>query len=89
MPSDPIPERVLQRRRAIGERIRLARMHAGLTQEQVAEQADLHRTTIVRIEAGTTSPLLDHLLLIADAVGVPLEQLVQEQSQPFEKMAGG
>lgn len=78
---------MLQRRRAIGERIRLARMHANLTQELLAEQVDLHRTTIVRIEAGTTSPLLDHLLLIADAVGVPLEQLVQEQ--PFEEMPGG
>lgn len=77
MPSDPIPEWVVIRRRAIGERIRRARLHADLTQEKLSERVGLDRTTIIRIEAGSSAALLDHLLLIADALGVPLADLVR------------
>lgn len=49
------------------------------TQEQLAERADLDRVTIVRIETGVASPKLDHLLLIAEALGMPLSYLVREQ----------
>ncbi len=78
MPSDPIPETVLRRRRAIGVRIRRSRELAKLSQERLAERADLARTTIVRIETGVVSPRLDHLLLIADVLAVPLAELVAE-----------
>lgn len=37
----------------------------------------LDRKTINRIEQGTHSTLVDHLLLIADALGVPLADLVR------------
>lgn len=77
VPTDPIPERVLARRRAIGVQIREAREHAGLTQERLAERADLDRVTVVRIETGVSSPRLDHLLMIADGLGVPLSHLVR------------
>lgn len=77
MPSqDPVPERVIARRRAIGARIREAREAAGLTQEQLAEATDLVRNTIGNVEQGHYSPRLDSLIMIADAVRVPLEQLV-------------
>jgi transcriptional regulator with XRE-family HTH domain len=76
--SDPIPERVLARRRAIGVQIREAREHAELTQERLGERADLDRVTVVRIETGVASPTLDTLLLIADALGVPLSLLVRD-----------
>lgn len=78
MPQDPIPESVLRRRRAVGLRIRQARERAEMTQERLAERADLDRVSIVRIETGVASPKLDHLFLIADALGVPLHLLVRE-----------
>lgn len=78
VPADPIPERVLARRRAVGDRIRVRRGEVGLTQEHLAERADLDRVSIVRIETGVVSPRLDHLYLIADALGVPLSQLVRD-----------
>jgi len=78
VPQDPIPESVLRRRRAVGLRIREAREQAGMTQERLAERADLDRVTVVRIETGVASPRLDHLFLIADALGVPLRHLIQE-----------
>lgn len=78
MPADPIPERVIARRRQIGDHIREARLAAEWTQEHLAERADLDRVTIVRIETAAASARLDHLLLIAYALGVPLAHLVRE-----------
>ncbi|MFH8797038.1 helix-turn-helix domain-containing protein [Streptomyces sp. NPDC017941] len=68
---------MLAARRAVGERIRTARLHANLTQERLAELAELDRQSINRIEQGHASPLLDNLVRIADALGVPLADLVR------------
>ncbi|MFJ4826369.1 helix-turn-helix transcriptional regulator [Streptomyces bacillaris] len=48
-------------------------------QEGLAGRAGLDRKTVNRLEQGTTSPLLDHLLVIADALGAPLADLVREE----------
>ncbi|GGW15688.1 hypothetical protein GCM10018980_52220 [Streptomyces capoamus] len=77
MPSAPPPDWVLARRRAVGARIRDARLHANLTQERLAELAGLDRQAINRIEQAHSSPKLDSLLLIAEALGVPLSDLVR------------
>ncbi|KOG21824.1 helix-turn-helix domain-containing protein [Streptomyces viridochromogenes] len=76
MPSAPPPDWVLIRRRAIGERIRAARLHANLSQEKLAELAGMDRQTINRIEQGHASPTLDTLIRIAVALDVPLAGLV-------------
>jgi len=79
VPSDPLPDWVLTRRRAIGAAVRTARetKRPKLSQEKLAELIGLDRKTISRIEQGTHSTLLDHLLLIADALDVPLADLVR------------
>ena len=79
MPAPPRPER-LARRRAIGERIRIARKGAGLSQLGVAEQVGISVDNYGRIERGQSSPTLDTLLGIADAIGAPLSELVREGS---------
>jgi transcriptional regulator with XRE-family HTH domain len=73
----PQPAWVLVHRRAIGDRIRAARLHANLTQEKLAELAGMDRQAINRIEQGHQSPLVDNLIRIADALGVPLADLVR------------
>lgn len=79
MPSlDPVPDHVVARRRRIGQRIRDARIAADLTQERLGELTDLTRGTVRNVEYGFTSARLDSLLMIADAVRVPLSQLVRE-----------
>jgi transcriptional regulator with XRE-family HTH domain len=75
--SAPPPDWVLMRRRAVGERIRAARLHANLTQESLAEQAGMDRQAVNRIEQGHASPLLDNLIRIAAALDVPLSDLVR------------
>ncbi|MCM8553994.1 helix-turn-helix domain-containing protein [Streptomyces sp. STCH 565 A] len=78
MHHPPLPaEHVLARRRAIGTRMRAARLHANLTQETVALRADIRIATYSRIENGHASPVLDTLIRIADALDVPLADLVR------------
>lgn len=72
-----MPDRVLQRRRAIGDNIRAERTRQKLTQERLAETVGLDRKTVNRIEQGTHATLIDHLLLLADALDVPLADLVR------------
>ncbi|MCJ1677521.1 helix-turn-helix domain-containing protein [Streptomyces sp. APSN-46.1] len=77
--AHPVPAHVLARRQRIGAQIRAARLGRKLTQETVADRAGgMDRATYVRIEQGQASPLLDTLILIADAIGVPLAELVRE-----------
>jgi transcriptional regulator with XRE-family HTH domain len=77
VPSAPPPDWILQRRRLVGDRIRNAREDAGLTQEMLAELAGLDRQAINRIEQAHASPKLDNLFRIADALNVPLADLVR------------
>ena len=77
MPSDPLPAWVLTRRRAIGDNIRAARTARRLSQEALGELTGLDRKTINRVEQGAYATSIDHLLLIADAIGVPLSDLVR------------
>ncbi|MFI6285695.1 helix-turn-helix domain-containing protein [Streptomyces sp. NPDC051018] len=76
--STPPPARVITRRRQIGVQIRAARIHANLTQQDISERTGIDRATYGRIELGHASALLDSLILIADAIGVPLSQLVRD-----------
>ncbi|MEU5974968.1 helix-turn-helix transcriptional regulator [Streptomyces sp. NPDC047315] len=80
--STPPPAWVIDRRRAIGDQIRAARLHRDLTQERVALTTGMDRATYNRIEQGHSSALLDSLILIADAIGVPLEDLVRVGNAP-------
>ncbi|MFF9146307.1 helix-turn-helix domain-containing protein [Streptomyces sp. NPDC014861] len=70
------PDWVLTRRAAFGVRVRDARMHANLTQQAVCELSGLSRWTVQEVEAGRSSPTLDTLFLLADAIGVPAADLL-------------
>ncbi|MGY6019627.1 helix-turn-helix domain-containing protein [Streptomyces spinosirectus] len=76
MPSDPLPPWVLARRQAIGNNVRATREAKKLSQEKLGELAGLDRKTVNRIEQGTYATLIDHLILVANALGVPLSELV-------------
>jgi len=60
----------------IGKRIRRARESQHLTQEQLAEQAQLQSESISRIETGAVSASLTTLASIANSLGIPLGDLV-------------
>jgi transcriptional regulator with XRE-family HTH domain len=72
-----MPDWVPPRRRQIGERIRTARLHANLTQERLGERIGRDHKTIHRWESAVTDPNLTDLLLLADALGMPITDLVR------------
>lgn len=77
--SRPTPpdDRVVARRRQVGEQIRRIREHHNLTQIDVCGRSGVDLATYSRIEQGHSSPKLDTLIRIADAIGVPLADLVR------------
>ncbi|WP_326592886.1 helix-turn-helix transcriptional regulator [Streptomyces brevispora] len=78
MYDQPLPrDLVIARRRAVGDRIRAVRLHANLTQEAVSLRSGVSLASYNRIEQGHSSPMLDTLIRIADAIGVDLAALVR------------
>jgi transcriptional regulator with XRE-family HTH domain len=63
-------------RQPLGDAVRAAREAKGLTQAALAEAADVHRITLVRIEQGQMMPTIEVLTRIADVLGVSLDHLV-------------
>ena len=62
-------------RAAFGARVRSLRLASGLSQEQLAERAGLHRTYVSSIERGHRNVGLDNILDLAAALGVPAADL--------------
>ena len=69
---------IQQHRRLLGEAIRAKRKKARLSQEALAEKADLSTVFISRVERGKESPSVDSLVKIAKALGVRARDLVRE-----------
>ena len=64
-------------RRVLGENIRLHRRKAELTQEKLAELADLHTNFVGDIERGEENVSVDALVRLASALRVKVADLVE------------
>ena len=62
--------------KAIGERVRKLRLDNNLSQEDLANEADIPISQIGRIERGETNPTISTLHVIASALNVELKLLV-------------
>jgi transcriptional regulator with XRE-family HTH domain len=60
-----------------GEAIRRYRKKASLTQERLAEQADMHHNFIGEVERGNMECSLTSMVKIAKALGVRVRDLVR------------
>ncbi len=69
---------VPKHRKAVGEAIRTHRRRAGLTQEKLAELAELHPNYIGEVERGEYSISLDPLYRVAKALHVRVRDLVAD-----------
>lgn len=65
-------------RKVLGRAIRDRRLRLGMTQEQLAEKANLHWTYISGIERGIRNVSIMNLALIAAALDVRVRDLVRE-----------
>lgn len=59
----------------MGRRIRAARSAAQLTQESLAERADLHPSYVGQLERGHREPSLKAVKKVADALGLEFHTL--------------
>ncbi len=62
--------------KTFGERVRNYRKLRNLSQEKLAELANLHRTYIAQIEAGRRNVALNNIAKIAKALGVSAKDLL-------------
>ena len=62
-------------RRDIGANVRAFRKKAGLSQERLAEKADLHPVYISQVERGTKAVSVEALWKLARALRVPMLEL--------------
>lgn len=59
-----------------GKRIKIERIKKEISQEKLAELSGLHRTTLGTIENGKTSPTLDFIAKISQALNVKMSELL-------------
>jgi len=67
----------LSHRRIVGQKIRAFRKDLDLSQEQLAEKADLSYKYVGEVERGCVNVSLDSLVRIAKALRIPLRELVE------------
>jgi transcriptional regulator with XRE-family HTH domain len=77
-----VPLKIVPRKppqlKILGDAIRQHRTQAGLSQEKLAEKADLHPVYIGKIERGEQWISLHALLRISKAIGVKASDLIRE-----------
>lgn len=57
-----------------------ARTDLGLTQQQVADGADMNVRTLINIEKGRSIPSLLYAMKLANFLNIPVDQLFEYQS---------
>lgn len=76
-PSPPAPELL-----ALGRRLRQIRRSRELSQEALADLAGVHPKHLSEIERANKDPRATTVIRIADALGVPVADLYEEEDRP-------
>lgn len=71
-------DRLRARLQELGGRVRDARRRLGLSQEELAHRAGLHRTYIGSVERGERNISVASLYTVANVVDVPASQLLPD-----------
>lgn len=67
-----------------GKEIRRVRQEAGLSQEELAYRAGIHRTYISQLERGLKAPSLEVVFRICAALGQEPHELIKRVNQKLE-----
>jgi transcriptional regulator with XRE-family HTH domain len=67
----------------LGQAIRRHRERLELTQEALAEKAEVHRTYLADIERGTRNPSVESVRRIANALGISISELFRTAEESF------
>ncbi|HEY9423182.1 MAG TPA: helix-turn-helix transcriptional regulator [Microterricola sp.] len=63
--------------RILGERIRGVRLGLGMSQEEIAQLADIHVTNLGKIERGQANPSLTTIVRVSGVLGTDPAELVR------------
>ena len=66
---------------AFAERLKTARLQAGLSQDKLSSALGISKRTIINYESGETLPSSDKLPIIAKYFGVSIESLISENEE--------
>lgn len=75
------PQNRSQWLKQLGDNIRRERVTQNISQQQLAELADLNIRSFQRIEAGDVDVLLSTFVRIAEALGCPLSRLIPKDAK--------
>lgn len=64
-------------RQAVAAEVKARRAKIGISQEELAFRANVHRTFIARLEVASTQPSLSVAFQLAEALQIPPEDLVK------------
>src|SRR2546423_2713599 len=80
----------LDLRKMFGAEVKRRRTDLGISQEELAERASLHRTYVSDVEAGKRNPSLASIQRLATALGAPLSAVFcgAEKVLPMSRSAG-
>ena len=65
----------------LGEELRTARTEAGLTQEELAFEAEISRNYVSLLELNQKSPKVDVLFRVCEAMGISAAELIGRVEQ--------
>lgn len=69
---------------AFGERLRELRTERGISQDELAREADVHSTAVGRLERGAREPRLTTILRVARGLNVRPGELLDELERQGE-----
>lgn len=72
----PKPTKVLSLRLVFAQNLRAYRIHKGVSQERLADEAGLDRAFVGTLERGQRNISVDNIELLCDAVGMPAHELL-------------
>ncbi len=76
-------------KKKFGESIRILRNDSGISQEELAERADLHRTYVSDVERGARNLSLQSIERLAQALGVSVSALFPRLDSSAKKPSAG
>ncbi len=65
-------------RKSFGLKVRMRRYEIGITQEELAEKADLHPTYVGSVERGERNIALENIIILAKALNCSPRDLMPE-----------
>jgi transcriptional regulator with XRE-family HTH domain len=72
----PLPTQKHPAREALGKNLRRLRAERMMSQEDLALEAELHRTFVAHVERGARNISIDNIEKLANALGVPIHELL-------------